>query len=76
MAEFEFGHAGHMVRMWLYLREQAAGNRRGSYTLGSAPSLLSGKFLPSFTSFLNPTFVDTTRQEMHVGQGPSSKCLE
>lgn len=47
-----------------------------TWVLGSAPSLLSGKFLLTFTCFLNCTLVDATRQEMHVGERPSSKCLE
>jgi len=32
-----------------------------TWVLGSAPLLLSGKFLLTFTSFLNCTFVDATR---------------
>ena len=66
MAKFEFGHAAR-VRMQTDLREQATGDRiHSSYVRGtvygmdgrggSAPSLLSGKYLLTFRSVLDPTF--------------------
>ena len=55
----------------LQMRKEAV-----TWVQGSAPLLLPGKFHLILTSFLSCTFVDATRQEVHVGERPSSKCLE